>query len=226
MPALLPFTPMQAANPWTDLPSEPPFVAAADHPLLDSSYIKRAQLRLNHLPVPYLGDPRQARIILLGLNPGWSPSTDAFETSPEYQSRNRDCLLFTARHPFFSLDPQLSDTPGYKWWYARLRLLIEEFGLEIVTHRLACVEWFPYHSATFTRPPKLLPSQRFGFALVADAIERGAVIVIMRSSQFWLKSVPLLASAPCVSVRNVRSPYITPRNLNPGGFEQVLTAMG
>jgi hypothetical protein len=134
-------------------------------------------------------------------------------------------LTFESDASLFSLDDRLVGTPGYRWWFLRLRLLIEEFSIERVRSTVACVEWFPYHSSTFRKLPILLPSQLYSFGLVTDAIAREAVIVVMRSRGFWTDSVPSLASADYLELKVPRSPYMTPANLTPEGFERVRTAV-
>jgi hypothetical protein len=56
------------------------------------------------------------------------------------------------------------------------------------------VEFHGYHSRRWSPLPVTLPSQWFGFRLVDQAIERGAVIVVTRAVQQWLVAVPRLAS--------------------------------
>jgi hypothetical protein len=186
--------------------------------------VRRADLKLNHLPVPWIGDPRTASVLLLALNPGWKPDTDALEHGI-YTEENRRCLTFQSRVPLFSLDARLAGTPGHSWWSQRLRLLIERVGLERVQAGVACVEWFPYHSPAFRRLPLVLPSQAYGFRLVGRAIERGAVIVLMRSRAYWFQSVPNHATAKFLELKVPRSPYMTPANLTPAGFERVCSAL-
>src|SRR5436305_345217 len=82
---------------------------------------------------------------------------------------------------------------------------IETVGLQRVQTGVACVEWFPYHSERFRRLRLLLPSQAYGFSLVARAVDRGAVIVLMRSRALWLNSVAGLASADVLELKVPRS---------------------
>ena len=207
-------------NPWVDIPSSPPFVVPSDAPCLTPDLIFWSQLHLEHLPVPFIGDPRKASVILLGLNPSWVPRSDLDEPG-DYADQPRLPLSFSSRIPFFCLDEQFSHTAGYRWWWRRLRLLIESCGVNVISRRVACVEWFPYRSPTFRRLPKVLPSQSYGFELVRAAAQRGAVVVVMRSLALWLSAVPELAAHRLVQMRVPRSPYVTPRNLGADGFGRV-----
>ena len=211
-------------NPWSGLPAEPPYVALEDLGLLSPEVVRRGDLRLDELPVPWIGDPCGARVLLLGLNPGWVAETPALERGV-YAEENRLGLTFRSRVPFWGLDPRLSGTPGHKWWSQRLRRLTEQVGLQRVVAGIACVEWFPYHSPTFRRLPFLSPSQRYSFQLVASALDRGVEVVVMRSYSYWLESVPQLARAAVLQVKVPRSPYLTPANLPAGGFDKLCAAL-
>lgn len=68
-------------------------------------------------------------------------------------------------------------------------------------------------SQSFRRLPFLVPSQTQSFRLVERVVERGAVIVVMRSRALWLGAVPKLRTAPVIELKVPRSAYITPGNL-------------
>jgi hypothetical protein len=61
--------------------------------------------------------------------------------------------------------------------------------------------------------------------LVQQAVDAGKEIVIMRSRRLWLDAVPDLAAYPYLEVRNPRGPYLSERNLPPGGFERLCKAL-
>jgi hypothetical protein len=82
-------------NPWADLTASPPYVANLDRDLLTKERMERSDLKLNHLPVPWIGDPRRADVLLLQLNPGWTEDTDESETG-EYVTENRKSLTFVS----------------------------------------------------------------------------------------------------------------------------------
>src|SRR4051812_32822101 len=163
-------------NPWADLPPESPYIAPVDRRRMTDAAIKRYDLKLDHFPVPWLGDPRTAAVILLTFYPSWSDDTDALERG-DYAEQNRLALTFRSRVPLFSLDDDFKGTPGYNYWRTRLRELIAVVGLERVRHNVAVVEWFPYHSAKKPNMREPLPSQAYSVVLVEEAIGRGAVIV-------------------------------------------------
>lgn len=86
-------------------------------------------------------------------------------------------------------------------------LLDEGIELESLSQNIMCVEWFPYHSKFFEPLPELIPSQQYGFNLVSRAVARDALIIMMRSEDRWLRSIPFL-----VGHRRKRS-LINPQNV-------------
>ncbi len=65
-----------------------------------------------------------------------------------------------------------------------------------LSHCVLNVEFHGYHSVRWSALPVTLPSQWFGFSLVEQAIDRGAVIVLTRAAREWRVAVPGLASYP------------------------------
>ena len=59
-------------NPWTALPNDPVdgrYVLPADWTILERSPKLVARLRLDLVPIPYMGDPRTSDVLLLALSP-------------------------------------------------------------------------------------------------------------------------------------------------------------
>jgi hypothetical protein len=71
----------------------------------------------------------------------------------------------------------------------------------------------------------VVPSQRYSFELVEQAIERNAIVVLMRSSSLWLPAVPALATyRRLLRVRSVQNPTISESNLSEG-FRELVDAI-
>lgn len=67
---------LEAVNPWTRLPPQPPFLLAEDSDVVKAHNSRRKeilQFRLDTLPEPFMG-PLNAPVILLNVNPGFHPS--------------------------------------------------------------------------------------------------------------------------------------------------------
>src|SRR5437016_5759177 len=96
-------------NPWMKLPAEAPYVLPEDDAIL-RGLGHRKDLALHLLPVPFHGDPRQAPVVLLGLNPSYRLQADHDENDDaDFLEQHRLTLAFESRVPFFSLDPIFAD---------------------------------------------------------------------------------------------------------------------
>jgi hypothetical protein len=88
------------------------------------------------------------------------------------------------------------------------------------------VEFHGYHAASWRPIPVTLPSQRFGFWLVENAMERGATIVRARGEKVWEVAIPRLHGyRRLVPTRSQRSAYVSRGNLGVDGFQKVLRAL-
>ncbi len=176
-------------------------------------------LQLNALPVPYVGSPLQAVLYLLLLNPGLAPESERLHDA--YSEQNRLGLTFRSRVPFWPLDPALAGVSGHTWWAQRFRRLADEVGWDTVRERVMCVQFFPYHSLTFSVPRVRPPSQTFSFGLVRDAAREGRAIVIGRGRKLWAQAVPELATGHYDLV-NPRAVFITPKNVAGDRFGELV----
>lgn len=215
------------SNPWIHLPTVAPYVLQDDLPLIDAfnrTAIRTQYIDTSLLPEPFLGRP-DAPVVLLGLNPGWSPHDALWHANPDFAKVSRGNLAHaSSRYPFYLLNPAHS-SPGYRWWARRLRPLIERLGLDAVATGLLCVEYFPYHSDKYgSRSPRLL-SQDYGFALVRSALARRAAVVVLRSSKRWFQAIPELGDYDRrFALRSVQNVTISRRNC-PDGFDEIIQAI-
>jgi hypothetical protein len=191
----------QVSNPWPALAPTDPYILEEDtQAVLAFNRGPHAgpdvAFHLDLLPEPFLGNPT-APIVLLNLNPGFDASEDPhWHAVPEFRDLSRANLRHdpSLGYPFFLLDPRLAASGGGKWWRKRLRPLLETCGQEAVSTALLCVEYLPYHSRHFSGRTPQVPSQRYAFSLVQSAVDRGAVIIALRSAAKWHAAVPALAS--------------------------------
>ena len=216
-------------NPWSNLPLNPPFVLEIDRSAVTEfnrgqSVESNATLQTHLFPEPFLGTPT-APIVLLGLNPGFSGLDSTWHRDPDFltamrKNLNHDCEFF----PF--LDPRFEKTPGSVWWRKRLRWLIDDTAVELVSRSIFCIELLGYHSTRFKGVPKqisenrLLPSAEYAGHLVRTAIANNKFIVVMRSYRRWCKLVPELVEYK--NVFHLNSPQnvaLSPANLP--GYEQL-----
>jgi hypothetical protein len=121
-------------------------------------------LHLSLLPVPYIGNLEESEIVILLLNPGFEYSDYWAESNaPEFRNRLEQNLYQSfdgIEYPFLYLDPQFCWHSGFRWWERKLRDVLQRIAiskfkgdyreaLRDLSQKLACVELFPYHSASF-----------------------------------------------------------------------------
>jgi hypothetical protein len=219
-------------NPWASLSLTPPFIAEVDRPILDADHQGRYGLRCGVLPHAWIGNPAEARVLLLQLNPGFSDRdvTDE-ETIPAYRQLARSSLTLQQSAGFWVLDCRLVATGAAGWWRPRLRPLLEALGTDgeaLLQRGLAVAEYFPYHSIRYRWPPRL-PSQDFTFQLVRGAIQNGAVVVVMRQWEHWRAAVPELIPYEqhkrVFQNPNPRQAAVSRRNLGGDAFDAIVTAL-
>lgn len=220
-------------NPWAELPDRAPYVLKSDAATV-SAFNRvagsKTRLRTHILPEPFLGKPRTARVLLLQLNPGFAGSEVRWHQRPDFARVLRANLTHSAcdcANPYLDPSPALARSPGGTWWRSRLRRVIEEVGdASRVARRLAVVEFHGYHSPNFRLLPVTLPSQRYGFWLVRRAIERDAVVIVMRGRDLWRVAVPELdARSRVFTPTTPRSAYLTERTLGRRGSSAVVEAL-
>ncbi len=212
-------------NPWTKLLSGQEYLLEQDRSDIKAFNKKHhgnsdKEIHLEVIPEPYLGDPN-APVVLLNLNPGFDAKDKHAHANPSFKRKSLANLRHKqAKYPFYLLDPDLNFAPGFCWWKQKLGPLmgtLDDPRGEKVSKGVFCVEFFPYHSETFSSRwnTNILPSQEYSFRLVQRAIRRNALILIMRSGKIWREHVPELktyskdrweeASSP-------QNPAISPNN--------------
>ena len=206
---------MAERNPWGDLPGSPPYVLPMDKEAIVAYERKpavatarqRYGLHTELPPVPFIGDP-QARLVILALNPGYAAADIRDFAEPAFQRAALLNLTHIAEGlAFFPIAPQFRATSTYRFWYPKLRPLIDNIGLDAVAKGTLCLQLHPYHSRRFYRGIEL-PSQAYTVGLLRDRLRAGATIVVLwgkreRSKRDWEKTVPEFRSYPgrqlCIS---------------------------
>lgn len=212
-------------NPWADLPTIAPFVAPQDLRVSGTMLVGDSGIHTEILPHPYCGVPDEARVLLLTLNPGYSPRDNLDEKAISgYATEVRAQPTFSSRVPFMFLDPEIAVASGPRWWSQRLKSLIVAVGWEAVSNHLMEVEYWPYHSEKWRRRGEVLPTQRWAFQLVRDALAAHKIIVIMRGARYWRAAVPQLLKTP-VAV-NPRNGTVSQRNLGNPTWAAVVDSLG
>jgi hypothetical protein len=151
------------------------------HPRARDPYFNHLSL----IPVPYVGDLKQADIFVLMLNPGFSRSEYRVEADPAFSARLRKNLQqeFAAdSQPFWYLAPDAARHPGYTYWHSRLAGL---GSMSSLGRRLAVIERFAYHSAKFgsaaisDRLPSTQAAKRYVHDVILPRVLANEVLLVV-----------------------------------------------
>ncbi|HEX4038573.1 MAG TPA: hypothetical protein VHX37_10985 [Acidobacteriaceae bacterium] len=179
------------------------------------------------IPEPFIGDPSQAKVVLLGLSPGYSVNNLSHSWADF-----RDGMFLNLRHgkqdfPFYPLNPAFRETGAGQWWRKIVGRLRSESGLHESTFakRLMVIEWFPYPSRRAALPvAKICDSQEYTFDLAARMLKKeGVVVVGMRSRAHWVGASSEFRQVPFLV--NKQRPFVTRGNMEGGLFDRILEAM-
>ena len=211
-------------NPWLALPEVAPFALATDLESVlefNRSATQDSMIHLELPPEPFIGN-LQAPVVLLGLNPGFSPSDLQTHQDDRFiEVSRRNLRNENPQYPFFFLNPNIN-APGRVWWEQKLARLISIKGREAVSKKVLCVEYFPYHSRRFAHAKLRVSSQDFSLELVRQAMNREALIIVLRSAKLWFSALLELSVYERIyHVKNPQNVIITPINL-PDGYEKLL----
>jgi hypothetical protein len=164
-------------------------------------------------------------VVLLNLNPGFSDEDSVAHLRPDFAEAARLNLVHVEQpYPFYLLDPRFRDASGARWWRTCLGQLLSRYGEERIANAVACIEYFGYHSE-HNGFPSVLPSQQYSFELVSMAINRQAVVVVLRAWSVWIEAVPGLATySRAFRLRNSQRVWVTEGNC-PDGFGAITAAI-
>jgi len=225
-------------NPWEDLPENGRYILRCDRDPVDEFNRRHPnEIQEKSLPEPYIGDPFAASILILGLNPGHREDDAASHTKRLFLERWANLLHRRRRFPFYPLDPALAWSPVARWWRARFGQLLSRWGEEHLSHRIAAIEWFPYHSQKNARirdffssiPP--LKSQQYAFQLAAKSLsDRRKVVIVLwgrRARDLWHNSLASVGSGleNAIGLRNHQCPYLTPGNMEPDDYRRLFAVL-
>jgi hypothetical protein len=181
---------MLVENPWLELNTENNrFLAKCDISYINN-YVNngKQKLKLDIIPHPYMGNPFTAVVYLLLGNPLF------INDDYPYYRKEPDIFLENLRHkvndyPLYWLNPIYRGSNSYNWWIEKLSFLDGETDREIVTNRIFSVEYYAYYSKEF---PDLnhLPSQKYSFHLIEQAIRDEKIIIVARHKKLWYSAIP------------------------------------
>jgi hypothetical protein len=224
-------------NPWTELSGANPFVLEQDAPYVDvHNRLARGKGDQNHFlhldvpPAPF-GGYFDAPVVILLANPGYSQDDRREQTKKENLEVILRCLQSTSGAAFWPLTKQFSDTSAGRWWRSKTKYLAPggptDPNFTFLSERILSVELHGYHSKSWMAPRANFPSQEFNFELVRRAISNNSLIVISRSIDHWLSSVPQLMDYKnkITDPKSKRVANLSPGNLTAKDFRRIQGAL-
>lgn len=159
--------------------------------------------------------------------PGFDHANNEYGSFPGLLEAEKKNIQHTnVRFPFYPINPELLLTDDFRYWSKTLKpFLKSEKSYEKVSKDISCIEFFPYHSANFNFREKL-HCQKYGFYLLEKAIERKAMIVLMRAKKEWLDAVPELKKIDYCVLKQVRNVSLSEKNMMPGDFQSLGEILG
>ena len=180
------------------------------------------------MPAPFMGDVHNSPIVLLTLNPGWDEKElekDFYNLYSSYWESMMKHEFILPYLPLFCLEDKYAAISPY--WVSKLQPLISRTSKEAVAKNISVIQFFPYQSKKYKPLYKrllvdYLDSQKYNFELVKQAIDRNAIIVILRSKNLWLGAVTGLKDYKHLHIANSPLNPILSRNNIPGAFDEIV----
>jgi len=219
-------------NPWTGVISDKVLVHPEDAPYvneLNRLYRddKDHQIETRLPPSPCIGYFEAPLVVLLA-----NPSFITEDVATQQEPNNLELILAAATTaggtPFWTLTEQGQKIDTNHWWTKHTRDLAEVVGgFKALSSRMLSVELHAYHSPKWSSPLMTLPTQHFSFALVQQAMDRDATIVVARCQNYWYASVPGLSKykRQVANLKSPRSAHLSRKNLGDKGFRLVEKAL-
>jgi hypothetical protein len=215
-------------NPWVELPTSAPLVLPVDAPYLRAFHRHepdQRHFRLDLPPDPWLGC-WDAPVVLLLQNPSFNDAdTAVFARQDVVEANRRNMIDDAGGRPHYWLDDCFVGTYSGTWWRKTLSRLIQDIGTAATARAVLVVEMYGYRTREFRALPVTIPSQRFALEVVDQAIGRDATVVLPRAAPLWEVAYPTLLDYPRTLHGRSRNAIVSPGNLEPGGYDQVLGAI-
>jgi hypothetical protein len=157
-------------------------------------------LQTNMGPSPFEGNIHSSPVVLLLANPGFDENS-----SVDDHHFKVDGWPLAGMHP--NAPAGMRD-----WWRPRLRKLCEIHGEQTIASNIAALQINPWASTNYD-PGLNLPSRKGQIALAEAAVNRGAVLIIIRAEKLWRSSEVIDKYSKTFRTNSYQSSYITEGNL-------------
>lgn len=182
------------------------------------------QLRPDYSPLPFFGNPNEARFAILMANPGLDEVSTKIEETPDRQRLFDQARRHQLKdNPFVFLRPEFEGTPGYDWWQKRTRVLRDEIGDDTFANFTFSAEIHPYKSVKYRPLKEDLPTFEYTRELIRGLMQTDAAVLIRSAG--WFDVMPELKTYRRVyQMKNPILSYITPKTVANNGFGEILRA--
>ena len=159
----------------------------------------QTRLQVHMGPAPFDGDPYSAKVVLLLNNPMFAANSDPLDHYLQFDG-----------WPLAGLHPDVRQ--GFRQWYYRpFGHLINTYGAQLISQRVAIVQITPWASKAFDQNC-ILPSRDRQVDIARQAVERGALVIVGRSAKYWQSRLGIAQNI--YSTVSARNPTISPKGLD------------
>lgn len=170
------------------------------------------RLRTELGPCPHEGNINSSPIVLLLANPGFDDNSSV-----------DDHKFYIDGWPLAGLH-ETAPSGMKDWWRPRLRVLCERYGHQYISTKVAALQVNPWASTQFDSDLNL-PSQGKMLEIAETAVQRGAILIMMRAAKFWLKSDVLRNHPLLYTTKSPRCSYLTEANLGAEAWREINFAL-
>ena len=179
------------------------------------------------MPAPFMGNVLTSPIVLLTLNPVYDEKEEEKNYYNEYKlywKNEIQHIHSVPELPLFCLEDKYVEYSDY--WLKKFMSLISVSSKEKVAQNISIIQFFPYHTKKYKNIPKrllkgYLESQDYNFELVKQAIERKAIIIILRSKKLWFEAIPDLDNERTRFTNSALNTIQSEKNLG-GTFKEIV----
>ena len=180
------------------------------------------RLRLNLPPEPFQGNPLDAEVVILTLNPGFVEKCNVGKYNALTEAEQKEfvkakCQTMSMQDELCVPDDDVINDIGKGYWKRKLKAALE---IPDVNKKIAVIQFLGYFSTKYNAIPKkmfggdepLLYTQEYTIRLIHYLMQEEKVIIIARAEKEWYRHIPELEYYKKKVLVHYRNPTISPGN--------------